>query len=74
MRSIQAKETQLRKQQITIEMMQKKIDEISMEREKFIRKENEMTTDIEKLIRHNDVSFSIEVLNKFEITFNTKII
>ncbi len=55
-RSIQSKETQLRKQQVTIEMMQKKIDEFSTEREKFIRKENEMTTDIEKLIRHNDVS------------------
>jgi uncharacterized protein YoxC len=59
-RSIQSKETQLRKQQITIEMMQKKIDEISTEREKFIRKENEMTTDIEKLIRHNDVSLVLK--------------
>lgn len=70
MRSIQSKETQLRKQQVTIEMMQNKIDEFSTEREKFIRKENEMTTDIEKLIRHNDVSF--EFLINFKVFFNNK--
>ena len=56
-RSIQSKETQLKKLQVTIEIMQKKIDEFSTEKENFLRKQNEMTTDIEKLIRHNDVSF-----------------
>ena len=78
-RSIQSKETQLKKQQVTIEMMQNKIDELSTEREKLLRKQNDMTTDIEKLIRHNDELFSIRddlkksgmLLNKRYLNSNT---
>ncbi|RNA13240.1 Progesterone-induced-blocking factor 1 [Brachionus plicatilis] len=53
-RSIQAKETQLKKQQNTIGALKAKIDEISSEKESLIKKQNEMTADIEKLIRHNE--------------------
>ncbi|CAF0717911.1 unnamed protein product [Brachionus calyciflorus] len=59
-RSIQAKVTQLKKQQSTIETLKTKIDELSSEREVLLKKQNEMTSDIEKLIRHNEELFYIQ--------------
>lgn len=53
-RSMQAKELQLKKQQASISTMQSRIEELASEKENFMRKQNEMTADIEKLIRHNE--------------------
>lgn len=59
-RSMQSKELQLKKQQASIASMQKRIEDLSSDKENCLRKQNDMTADIEKLIRHNEELLTIK--------------
>jgi progesterone-induced-blocking factor 1 len=59
-RSIQSKEVQIRKQQKIIDKLQNRINETIQEQDKLIKKKNEMSIDIERLLRHNDELLSIQ--------------